>query len=91
MQISGGKLHCESCKHNGPGKCDANGCPMKTVYNDIERVCESEYEKHKLKFYNCFILCYYMYITPMDEHVIVFNNGNYQFSTFPCFGIHSNA
>ena len=32
-------LKCISCKINGPGKCDPDGCPEKTVYVESINKC----------------------------------------------------
>ena len=40
--ISGGSLHCISCTVNGAGKCDPDGCPPKTIYQNNTNKCEGK-------------------------------------------------
>ena len=40
--ISGGRLDCLHCNLAGPGRCDPTGCPPKTVYDKIEKICKGE-------------------------------------------------
>ena len=35
-------IECTSCRVNGAGKCDPDGCPVGTTYIEKDRKCECE-------------------------------------------------